>query len=85
MMLEQQKGNTGAVSSLMGCAGLLMGSLGMQLISLPWRNMIIALGIMTIGTAAVSLIAWPFVITRVTRLPGPNATNLYHPDLTDTY
>ena len=83
MMLEQQKGDTGAVSSLMGCTGLLMGSLGMQLISLPWSNMIIALGIMTIGTAVVSLIAWPFVIIRVIRLPGPNALNLPKPDLTD--
>jgi DHA1 family bicyclomycin/chloramphenicol resistance-like MFS transporter len=71
MMLEQQKGDTGAVSSLMGCTGLLMGSLGMQLISLPWGNMIIALGIMTFSTAAVSLVAWPFAITQVIRLPGP--------------
>ena len=73
MMLEQQKGDTGSVSSLMGCTGLLMGSLGMQLISMPWGNMIIALGIMTFATAAVSLIAWPFVITRVIRLPASNA------------
>jgi DHA1 family bicyclomycin/chloramphenicol resistance-like MFS transporter len=84
MMLEQQKGDTGAVSSLMGCTGLLMGSLGMQLISLPWGNMIITLGIMTISTAAVSLIAWPFVITKVIRLPGPNAQNLPKPKLTDS-
>ena len=72
MMLEQQKGDTGAVSSLMGCTGLLMGSLGMQLISMPWGNMIIALGIMTFCTAAFSLIAWPFVIPHITRLPGPS-------------
>ena len=72
MMLEQQKGDTGAVSSLMGCTGLLMGSLGLQLISMPWGNMIIALGIMTFCTAAFSLIAWPFVIPHTTRLPGPN-------------
>ena len=81
MMLEQQKGDTGAVSSLIGCTGLLMGSLGLTLISLPWNNMILALGIMTFSTAAVSLIAWPFVITRVTRLPGPNALSLQQPDL----
>jgi MFS transporter, DHA1 family, multidrug resistance protein len=85
MMLEQQKGDTGAVSSLMGCLGLLMGSLGMQLISLPWGNLILALGIMTLGTAAVSLIAWPFVITQVIRLPGPHAVNLPKSDLTDAF
>jgi DHA1 family bicyclomycin/chloramphenicol resistance-like MFS transporter len=73
MMLEQQKGDTGTVSSLMGCTGLLMGSLGMQVISLPWGNTIIALGIITFGIAVISLFAWPFVITRVVRLPGPNA------------
>jgi DHA1 family bicyclomycin/chloramphenicol resistance-like MFS transporter len=85
MMLEQQKGDTGAVSSLMGCAGLLMGSLGLLLISLPWGNMIITLGIMTFGTAAISLIAWPFVIARVTRLPGPTMLSLQKSDLTDAY
>ena len=85
MMLEQQKGDTGAVSSLMGCTGLLMGSLGMLLISLPWGNMILALGIMTFGTAAVTLIVWPFMITRVIRLPGPNTLTLQKPDLTDAY
>ncbi|MEI6291825.1 MAG: hypothetical protein WCP19_15500, partial [Chloroflexota bacterium] len=55
---------------------LIMGSLGMQLIALPWGNMIIALGIMTLSTAVITLTAWPFVITRVTRLPGPNIPNL---------
>jgi DHA1 family bicyclomycin/chloramphenicol resistance-like MFS transporter len=73
MMLEQQKGDSGAVSSLMGSIGLLMGSLGMQLIALPWGNMIMALGVMTFSTAAVSLLAWPFVIKQVIRLPGPHA------------
>jgi DHA1 family bicyclomycin/chloramphenicol resistance-like MFS transporter len=80
MTLEQQKGDTGAVSSLMGCTGLLMGSLGMQLISLPWGNTIIALGVMTISTAMISLVAWPFVITRVIRLPGPNELIPQKPD-----
>lgn len=70
MMLEQQKGDSGAVSSLIGCTGLLMGSLGMTLISLPWSNMILTLGIMTISTAVLALVAWPFIITRVIRLPG---------------
>lgn len=71
MMLEQQKGDTGAVSSLMNCAGLLMGSLGMQLISLPWNSTIVALGVMTFTAAAISLIAWPLALARVVRLPGP--------------
>jgi DHA1 family bicyclomycin/chloramphenicol resistance-like MFS transporter len=76
MMLEQQKGDTGAVSSLMGCTGLLMGSLGIQLISLPWGNTIIALGIITFGIAVVSLLAWPFVLKQVTRPPNSDSLEL---------
>ncbi|MBC7251013.1 MAG: multidrug effflux MFS transporter [Anaerolineae bacterium] len=75
MMLEQQKGDTGAVSSLMSCMGLLMGSVGMQLISLPWGDRIIALGIITLGIAVLSLLAWPLVIRQVIRLPGPSTQN----------
>jgi MFS transporter, DHA1 family, multidrug resistance protein len=80
MMLEQQKGDTGAVSSLMGCTGLLMGSLGMQLISLPWSNTILTLGIMTFSTAAISLLAWPLVLKHIIRLPGPATLVLQEPD-----
>ena len=76
MMLEQQQGDTGTVSSLMACAGLLMGSLGMQVISLPWGNTIIALGIITFGIAVISLLAWPFVIKQITRLPDPISLEL---------
>ncbi|PKO00454.1 MAG: MFS transporter [Chloroflexi bacterium HGW-Chloroflexi-4] len=70
MLLEQQKGDSGAVSSLMGCTAMLMGSLGTQIISQPWNNMILALGVMIISTASIALIAWPFVIKRVVRQPG---------------
>jgi DHA1 family bicyclomycin/chloramphenicol resistance-like MFS transporter len=71
MMLEQQKGDTGSVSSIIGCTGMLMGSLGMQLISLPWGNTIVVLGAMTFVTAAVSLLLWPLAIRHAKRLPGP--------------
>ena len=72
LMLEQQTGDTGSVSSVMGCTGLLMGSLGMQIISLDWGNTILALGVMTITTATLSTLFWPFVIQRSRRLPGPD-------------
>ncbi len=71
LMLEQQKGDTGSLVSVMGCIGLLMGSLGMTLISLPWGNTIIALGTMTLLTALTSTLAWPLVIKRAVRLPHP--------------
>ncbi len=69
LMLEQQQGDTGSMSSLIGCTGMLMGSLGMTLISLNWGNTILALGAMTVLTALVSTIAWPLVIKRAQRLP----------------
>lgn len=84
LMMEQQKGDTGAVSSLMGCTGILMGSLGIQLISMPWGNTIIALGIITFSIAVVNLLAWPFVLKQIIRLPGPNSPKLHKSNLTDT-
>ncbi len=56
---------------VMSCTGLLMGSLGMTLISFNWGNTIITLGVMTLLTALISLLAWPFVIKRAQRLPHP--------------
>lgn len=69
LMLEQQKGDTGSVSAVMGCTGMLMGSLGMQIISLHWSNTIVALGSMMITTAALSLLFWPLVIKSAWRFP----------------
>lgn len=69
LMLEQQKGDTGSVSSVMGCTGLLFGSLGMQLISLEWSNMIITLGVMMVTTATLSLLFWPLAIQHAKRFP----------------
>lgn len=69
LMLEQQKGDTGSMVSMMGCTNMLMGSLGMTLISLPWGNRIAALGIMTLLTATASTLAWPLVIKHAVRLP----------------
>lgn len=83
LMLEQQKGDTGAVSSLMSCTGLLMGSIGIQVISHPWSNTIIALGIITFGVAVISLLAWPVVLKQVTRLLGSNLMELQKSDMTD--
>ncbi len=76
LMLEQQKGDTGAVSSLMSCSGLLMGSLGMQVISLNWGNTVLALGIMTILTPTISLLLWPIAIRNARRLGRVDADYL---------
>jgi DHA1 family bicyclomycin/chloramphenicol resistance-like MFS transporter len=43
LMLEQQQGDTGSASSLIGCFGILIGSMGMLLIAFSWSNIILAL------------------------------------------
>ncbi len=58
LMLEQQREDTGSASSLMGCCALLMGSLGMFLISLNWANTIFALGIINFLTGLTGGAFW---------------------------
>ncbi len=83
LMLEQQKGDTGSVSSLINCTGLLMGSLGMLLISLNWANTVQVLGVMTFSTAGISLALWPLVIKHIRHLPGPGLAQLEHSESMD--
>ncbi len=70
LMLEQHKSDTGSMASVMSCTGMLFGSLGMTLISLPWGSPVIALGALTLLTASLSLFSWPFVIKRAQRPPN---------------
>lgn len=44
LMLEQQKEDTGSATSLITCFGVLMGSVGMLLISFDWSSRVLALG-----------------------------------------
>jgi MFS transporter, DHA1 family, multidrug resistance protein len=68
LMLEQQKGNAGSVSSLMGCVGLLMGSLGMFLISFNWGNLILVLGSMNFIAGVICLILWPGIYRKAKKI-----------------
>ncbi|MHB8072156.1 multidrug effflux MFS transporter [Desulfosporosinus fructosivorans] len=58
LMLEQQKGDTGAVVSLMSFAFTLFGSLGMILISFDWANLVRVMGLMYVVFAFASLVLW---------------------------
>jgi len=58
LMLEQQEEDTGSASALMSCFGIFMGSIGMTIISLPWRNPIQVLGAMNILTGLTCLAFW---------------------------
>lgn len=58
LMLEQQKGDTGSASSLMGAFGTLMGSVGMMLMSLNWASLLIAVGVLNVVIAVVCGSLW---------------------------
>jgi DHA1 family bicyclomycin/chloramphenicol resistance-like MFS transporter len=79
LMLDQQKGDSGSVSSLIGCTGLLMGSLGMQLMSLPWQNTILALGLLTLVIATFSFIVWPLLNKYVSHFPVETVPDVQQP------
>lgn len=61
LMLEQQKGDTGAAVSLMSCAFTVFGSIGMIIISFNWANRIRVMGLMYMVLAFVSLVLWSLI------------------------
>lgn len=73
LMLDQQKGDTGALSSLMNCGFTVFGCVGMLLISFDWANRILMLGIGYVVTALASLLLWlSFVKSAETGRPKTN-------------
>lgn len=65
LMLEQQKGDTGAVVSLMSFTFTVFGSIGMIIISLDWTNRVRVMGIMYLVFAFASLVVW----NRISKKP----------------
>jgi DHA1 family bicyclomycin/chloramphenicol resistance-like MFS transporter len=60
-MLDQQRTDAGSASSLIACTGLIMGSMGMTLVSMPWANLVLVLGLINAVIGAVCLAMWLFV------------------------
>lgn len=58
LMMEQQRGDTGAVVSLMTFGFTVFGSIGMIIISLDWENRVLVMGLMYIVFAVASLAIW---------------------------
>lgn len=58
LMLEQQKGDTGAVVSVMSFIFTLFGSIGMIIISVDWANRVRVMGLMYVVFAFASLVLW---------------------------
>ena len=82
LMLEQQRGDTGSAAALMSCFGILMGSVGMTIISLNWNDTILVLGMMNLLVGVVSGAAWlsisqkPYVLQVPERYIAPAARQL---------
>ena len=64
LMLEQQEEDTGSASALMSCFGILMGSMGMTVISQEWSNTIRILGLMNILVGVLCLGLWLLLSNR---------------------
>ncbi|SFG85030.1 MFS transporter, DHA1 family, bicyclomycin/chloramphenicol resistance protein [Desulfotomaculum arcticum] len=64
LMLEQQQTDTGSASSLMGCFGIFMGSVGMFLISFDWSNIILTLGLLNLITGLVCGVFWLMIVNK---------------------
>lgn len=58
LILEQQKEDIGAASSLMGFTYTMFGCIGMTMISFNWANRILVIGLMYVLTSLASLALW---------------------------
>jgi MFS transporter, DHA1 family, multidrug resistance protein len=61
LMLEQQKDDTGSASALIGCCGLLFGSVGMILVSLDGNNLVLIIGAINVAVGLVCLAGWMLI------------------------
>ena len=64
LMLEQQQNDTGSASALINFFGMLLGSLGMHLVSLNPNDLILALGCIQIMIGLISGILWFLIRNR---------------------
>jgi len=58
ILMEQQTGDTGSMSSILNFTFTIFGSLGMAIASLPWGNIVISLGAIITIVSLVSILAW---------------------------
>lgn len=58
LMLEQQREDAGAASSLINCFGLVLGSLGMIIVSLAGSDLLLVLGLINVFVGVACATAW---------------------------
>jgi DHA1 family bicyclomycin/chloramphenicol resistance-like MFS transporter len=64
LMLSQQQGDSGSVSSLISAVGSITGSIGMTIVSLNLGNLVIVIGALNILAAMICGGAWLLVTSR---------------------
>ena len=72
VLLNQQEGDTGAVSSMMNFANTILGSGGMLLAVLPWPTFVFGVGAIMAGVAIVSLSVWAYILKKPVPVKGVN-------------
>ncbi len=58
LMLEQQKADAGSASAFIGSCSSVMGSIGMVIVSLPWHNLVVIIGLLYALTGVFCGLAW---------------------------
>jgi DHA1 family bicyclomycin/chloramphenicol resistance-like MFS transporter len=64
LLLEQQNRDTGSASSLINFVGMIMGSVGMLLISLGTSHLVFFIGIIQVATGSLGYLFWMAVKNR---------------------
>ena len=65
LMLEQQSTDTGSASSLIGCVGLVLGSMGMYIISFNWLDTVHMLGLLYIIIGLLCSLLWWVIVQKI--------------------
>jgi DHA1 family bicyclomycin/chloramphenicol resistance-like MFS transporter len=61
LMMEQQNGDTGSVSSLINCFGIALGSIGILIVSFDWSNLMAVVGALHLILGLVCGGAWLYI------------------------
>ena len=70
LLLEQQEGDAGSVSSLYNFVCTVLGSVGTAVIMLPWPTYISGLGLLIVGVMGVALVAWSLGLRTGVKVEG---------------
>jgi len=76
LMLEQQRDNAGAAAALINCSSLILGSLGILMVSMFADDLIIVIGILNVAVGSVCALAWMSINKRkvFSEVPGTSRT-----------